>query len=69
MDPGKSFVTRELKVAPHQEIQNGAGLLPNGRQSAVTAAQQLIAQSSTERSIACSNTALRQLMDTASSHA
>jgi len=59
MDPGQSFMTRELKVAPHQEIQDGTGLLPNSRQSAVTTAQQLIAQSSAERGIACGNTALR----------
>jgi len=69
MDPGQSFMTRELKVAPHQEIQDGTGLLPNSRQPAVTAAQQLIAQSSTERSIACGNTVFRQLIDTASGHA
>jgi len=69
MDPGQSFMTRELEVAPHQEIQDGTGLLPNSRQSAVTAGQQLVAQSSTERSIACGNTVLRQWNDTASGHA
>jgi hypothetical protein len=69
MDPGQSFTTRELKVAPHQEVQNGTGLLPNSRQSAVTAAQQFVAQSSAQRGIACGNTVLCQLTDTASDHA
>jgi len=63
MDPGQSFMTRELKVAPHQEIQDGTGLLPNSRQSAVTAAQQLIAQSSAESSIACGNTVTRHFVN------
>jgi hypothetical protein len=69
MDPGQSFTTRELEVAPHQEIQNGTGLLPNGGQSAVTAAQQLVAQPSAQRGVACGNTVLRQSTDTASDHA
>ena len=41
MDPGEALLAGELKVGPHQQVEQSAGLAPCGRQLGVTAPQDL----------------------------
>ena len=47
VDPGEALLAGELKVGPHQQVEQSTGLPPRGRQLGVTAPQDLHTRTNT----------------------